>query len=374
MIESRKKKRGGLPHHDNGEKYRHIFENAVLGLFTVDSRGRFMDVNPAFANMLGYDSPGDFLTGKIGESDFFADPGDAGTCNDLIDRYGYIKNFETQVRRKDNSRIWASISARSATDTDKRQRIRYGIIEDITQRRIAEEAVARKAFDLARCNSDLEQFTHIASHDLQEPLRMVSSFTELLARRYKGRLDSDADEFISIAVDGANRMKQHLNDLLAYSRLSARAQLREPVDFNEAFNSAIGNLAIMIREHGAVVEPEHLPVLMASREHVVQLFQHLLSNAIKFHGLAQPRIKISARHEDTCWVFSVWDNGIGIDPQNFERIFVVFQRVHGKRDYPGTGMGLTICKKIVELHGGRIWVESEPGKGSVFFFTIADNA
>jgi len=370
MIESGRKKRAGLSHSDDEEKYRHIFENAVLGLFTVNSRGEFIDVNPAFANMLGYDSPGEFLISRIVENDFFADPDDARTCCDLIYRYGYTKDFEAQVRRKDNTRIWASINARSATGPNAGQIIRYGIIEDITQRKIVEEAVAKKAAILARSNSDLEQFAYIASHDLQAPLRMVSSFVDLLARKYKGRLDSDADEFISIAVDGANRMKQLLNDLLAFSRIGIKAQPLEPTDVNEAFNHAIGNLAIMIKEYNAVVESGPLPVLMADREQLVQLLQHLLSNAIKFHGLAQPQIKISASHEDGHWVFSVRDNGIGIDPQNFERIFVVFQRVHGKRDYPGTGMGLAICKKIVEFHGGRIWVESEPGKGSTFFFTI----
>jgi PAS domain S-box-containing protein len=370
MIESERKKRSGLSHHDKGEKYRHMFENAVLGLFTVNSRGRFTDVNPAFANMLGYDSPREFLISRIGENDFFADPNDARTCCDLIDRYGYTKNFEAQVRRKDNTMIWASINARSTTAPYDGQIIRHGIIEDITQRKIVEEAVTKKVDGLARSNSDLEQFAYIASHDLQEPLRMVSSFMELLARKYKGQLDSDADEFISIAVDGANRMKQLLNDLLAFSRIGTKAQSLEATDFNEAFNRAIGNLPIMIREHNAIIESGPLPVLMAGREQMVQLLQHLLSNAIKFHGLSQPQIKISASHEDGHWLFSVRDNGIGIDPQNFERIFVVFQRVHGKRDYPGTGMGLAICKKIVEFHGGRIWVESEPGKGSTFFFTI----
>jgi PAS domain S-box-containing protein len=374
MIESVRKKRAGLSHYDNGEKYLHLFDNAVLGLFTVNSLGEFTDVNPAFANMLGYDSPQEFLISKIDENNFFADADDAIICNDLIARYGYTKNFETQVRKKDNTRIWVSINARSVEDPHTGQIIRYGIIEDITQRKIVEEAVAKKTANLARSNSDLEQFAYIASHDLQEPLRMVSSFIELLARRYKGRLDSDADEFISIAVDGANRMKQLLNDLLAFSRLGNRALLREPTDFNEAFNHALGNLAVMIREHNAVIESGPLPVLMADREQMVQLLQHLLTNAIKFHGLTQPQVKISASHENGHWVFSVRDNGIGIDPQNFERIFVVFQRVHGKRDYPGTGMGLAICKKIVEFHGGRIWVESEPDKGSTFSFTIADSA
>jgi PAS domain S-box-containing protein len=371
MIGSSQKKRG-TPSLDNDEqKYRRMFDNAVLGLFSADQQGRFIEVNRAFSNILGYESPEEVLKSGVYGNDILVNAEDAGIYSDLIERYGFIINFETQVYRKDKTRIWVSISTKSDTGTDNGQSARYGIIEDITQRKIVEEELAQKAADLARSNADLEQFAHIASHDLQEPLRMVASFTELLARKYKGRLDKDADEFISIAVDGANRMKQLINDLLVFSRVGSKAKPFEPTDFNEVLNHSMGNLAMIIKEHSANVEADQLPVLMADKNQMIQLFQNLMSNAIKFHSLVQPRIKISASLKESLWTFSINDNGIGIDPQHFERIFGVFQRVHGKRDYPGTGIGLAICKKIVERHGGRIWVESEQGKGSTFFFTIA---
>jgi PAS domain S-box-containing protein len=366
-----KKRRGEQPSPRSDEqRYRRMFENALLGLFSADQKGKFIEVNAAFANILGYDSPEEFLKSGVYGNDIFVNAEDAGTYIDLIDRYGFIISFEARAYRKDKTKIWVSISAKSVTLTDNDKSARYGIIEDITQRKIVEEEIARKTADLDRANADLEQFAHIASHDLQEPLRMVASFTELLARKYKGRLDKDADEFISIAVDGANRMKQLINDLLAFSRVGSKAKPFEPTDLNEAFNHAVGNLAVTIKEHGAVIEADPLPVLMADRAQMVQLSQNLISNAIKFHSLMQPQIKISASHKDGLWTFSIRDNGIGIEAQDIERIFTVFQRLHGKRDYPGTGIGLAICKKIVERHGGRIWVESEPGKGSTFFFTI----
>lgn len=350
--------------------YRFMFENAVLGLFSVDPQGRFIDVNPAFATILGHVSPKEFLESGASRTDIFVNAEDAQTYCDLIDRYGYTTNFEAQAYKRDGNKIWVSINAKLVNEEGKGRDICYGIIEDITQRKIIEEALAGKTADLARSNADLEQFAHIASHDLLEPLRMVSSFTELLARKYKGRLDQDADEFISIAVDGANRMKELINDLLAFSRIGTKAKPFEATDFNDAFNHALGNLAVIIKEHGAEVEAGPLPVLMADSAQVVQLFQNLMANAVKFHGLVPPHIKISSEQRKSDWVFSITDNGIGIDARHFERIFEVFQRLHGKRDYPGTGMGLAICKKIVERHGGRIRVESEPGKGSTFFFTI----
>jgi PAS domain S-box-containing protein len=350
--------------------YRHMFENAVLGLFSVDPQGRFIDVNPAFAAILGHGSPKEFFESGARRPDIFVNAEDARDYCDLIDRYGYTTNFETQAYKRDGNKIWVSISSKLATEDNKGTDICYGIIQDITQRKIAEEALTRKTTDLARSNADLEQFAHIASHDLQEPLRMVASFTELLARKYKGRLDGDADEFISIVVDGANRMKQLINDLLAFSRIGTRANPFEPTDFNEAFNHALGNLAVIIKEHDAEVKAGRFPILMADGEQIVLLFQNLIANGVKFHGLVRPQIKISSKHRNNEWTFSITDNGIGIDTRYFERIFGVFQRIHGKRDYPGTGMGLAICKKIVERHGGRIWVESEPGKGSTFSFTI----
>jgi PAS domain S-box-containing protein len=244
------------------------------------------------------------------------------------------------------------------------------VARDITERRKAEEKLQQAMAELARSNKDLEQFAYVASHDLQEPLRMVASFTQLLARRYQGKLDADADEFIRYIVDGAARMQQLINDLLSYSRVGTRGKPFEDTDCEAALWKATSNLGAAIVETGATVTHDPLPAVKADSAQIVQLFQNLIGNAIKFHSQEQPRVHVGASRTGVEWIFSVRDNGIGIDPQYFDRIFAVFQRLHSREEYPGTGIGLAICKKIVERHGGRIWVESEPGKGSTFYFTI----
>jgi PAS domain S-box-containing protein len=244
------------------------------------------------------------------------------------------------------------------------------ILRDITERRRAEEALALKSADLARSNQELEQFAYIASHDLQEPLRMVSSYVQLLAKRYRGKLDPDADEFIGFAVDGAARMQRLINDLLLYSRVGTRGKPFEPIDSYQALAAALDNLQLAIADNGAAVSHDALPTVMVDGSQLTQLFQNLIGNAIKFHGAAPPRIHVSAREQEKEWLFSIRDNGIGIAAEDFERIFVIFQRLHSRGDYPGTGIGLAVCKRIVERHGGKIWLESEPGKGTTFFFTL----
>jgi PAS domain S-box-containing protein len=241
---------------------------------------------------------------------------------------------------------------------------------EIEERKRAEEALKQKTEALARSNQELEQFAYIASHDLQEPLRMVTNYVQLLARRYKGKLDSNADDFIDFAVDGANRMYSLINDLLAYSRVGTRGKPFEPTNCEMILQKSLNNLKMTMEETGAVVTHDSLPTVMADDLLLGQLFQNLIGNAIKFRGSEPSRVHISASRNGSGWTFSIRDNGIGIAPEYSERIFVIFQRLHSREEYPGTGIGLAICKKIVEHHGGRIWVESELGKGSTFYFTL----
>ncbi len=224
--------------------------------------------------------------------------------------------------------------------------------------------------DLARSNSELERFAYVASHDLQEPLRMVTSYLQLLERRYKARLDGDALEFINYAVDGSNRMKTLINDLLAYSRVGTHSKEHIPTDLEAVLGQVLQILQTSVEEANAEVTHDPLPVVMGDEGQLEQLFQNLVGNAIKFHGDEAPRVHIGVKKENQGWLFSVRDNGIGIDPQFYERIFIIFQRLHNREEYAGTGIGLAISKRIVEKHGGRIWIESEPGKGSTFYFTI----
>lgn len=231
-------------------------------------------------------------------------------------------------------------------------------------------ALASRTKDLERSNGELEQFAYVASHDLQEPLRMVASFTQLLAKRYGDKLDESAHDFITYAVDGATRMQTLITDLLAFSRVGTQAKPLEPTECDAVLDRVLASLKLAIHESEAVIQRDPLPQVMADPVQLGQLFQNLLSNAMKFRGQAQPRIYLSARKDGDSWTFSIRDNGIGISPDHTDRIFVIFQRLHTKVEYPGTGIGLAISKKIVERHGGRIWVEAAPGGGSVFYFTI----
>ena len=243
----------------------------------------------------------------------------------------------------------------------------------LAQHLLADEQIKLQSTmaDLERSNKELEQFAFIASHDLQEPLRMVSSYTQLLAQRYEGQLDDKAQKYIRYAVDGATRMQALINDLLAYSRVGTRRLSPEPTDPQAALSVAVQNLTVMIEESRAVITNDNLPTVRADAVQLALVFQNLLANAIKFRGSDVPHIQVSAKDRGNEWVFSVKDNGIGIEPQHADRVFVIFQRLHTRNEYPGTGIGLAVCQRIVERHGGKIWFESTPGSGTTFFFTVS---
>ncbi|MFQ5923795.1 MAG: ATP-binding protein [Anaerolineales bacterium] len=248
--------------------------------------------------------------------------------------------------------------------------LREALDQELTKRKQAAEALESTKSELERSNHDLKQFAYLASHDLQEPLRMVSSYLRLLERRYKDRLDEDANEFINYAVDGADRMKVLINSLLDYSKVDTHGRDWEGTDSELALERALTNLQLAIDENGVSVTHDSLPTLRANEGQLVQLFQNLVSNAIKCRKDEAPEIHVGAGRKDGDWLFSVSDNGMGIDPRDSESIFGLFQRSHHQGAVPGSGIGLAISRRIVERHGGRIWVESELTKGSTFYFTI----
>jgi PAS domain S-box-containing protein len=283
-----------------------------------------------------------------------------------------IDQFESVRVHKNGTLIPLSLMISPIKDADGKIIAASTIARDIRDRLKAETLLRDKMAELNRSNEELERFAYLASHDLQEPLRMVASYTQLLSRRYKGKLDADADDFIAFAVDGANRMQQLIQDLLAYSRVGTKGQDLLDTSSERALRRGLINLRVAIEDSGAQVTHDSLPTVLADEMQLIQLFQNLVGNAIKYQGPGIPRIHISAARTDgQKWRFSVQDNGLGIDPQHFERIFGMFQRLHKREEFAGTGIGLAICKKIVERHGGSISVESQPGQGSTFRFVLA---
>ena len=281
-----------------------------------------------------------------------------------------INQLETVRRRKDGTDIQVAITISPIAD-ERGNLIGSSVLAyDIGERKQREIELAQKSKELARSNQDLQQFAYLASHDLQEPLRMVSSYTQLLGKRYKGKLDADADEFIDFALDGANRMQRLIRDLLEYSRVGAKDTPKEATNGNEILQNVMDNLSSLIQESRAEIIIDDLPTIKVNPTMLSQLFQNLIGNALKFRSERPPNIHVSAKKEYDHWEFSVQDNGIGIPIDQQGRIFDIFQRLHSRTEYSGTGIGLAICKKIVERHGGKIWVESKPGGGSNFKFTF----
>jgi PAS domain S-box-containing protein len=357
---------------ESERNYRIVAENTYDWEFWISPEGRFLYTSPSCHPVTGYppeaflDDP-ELLSRLIHPEDRAIYEEHRGTVGEGC----ATEEAEFRIIRRDGAVRWIGHCCLPVRDSDGRYLGIRGSNRDITERKQAEEALHRMAEDLARSNQDLEQFAYVASHDLQEPLRMVSGFLKLLRDRYAPQLNGEANEFISFSVDGATRMSQLINDLLAYSRVGMRGKEPEPIEANSALAGAMASLRGSIEDAGAAITHDELPAVNAEFTQLSQLFQNLIGNAIKFRKPDQPcQIHVGAQKEAGQWAFSVRDNGIGIDPKQHERVFVIFQRLHTREEYPGTGIGLAICKKIVERHGGRIWVESEPGEGSTFRFTL----
>ena len=289
---------------------------------------------------------------------------------DILPKNTKFDNFEVEHEFPIIGRKIMLLNARRIYRKDIGMQMILLAIEDITERRLREEELKKLSEELARSNTELRDFAYVASHDLKKPLQSIEGFAKLLGRRYKGKLDAKADEFIEYIGSSVKRMQELIKDLLEYSQIGAKGKKFKPTDCSGVVEKAVGNLQAAIEESNAVVTYDELPTVMVDTPQMISLFQNLIDNAINFRGEEAPRIHISAQRKGDEWVFSIQDNGIGIDPKDSEQIFGMFQRLHGSTEYPGTGIGLAICKKIVGQHGGRIWVESEPGKGSTFFFTL----
>jgi PAS domain S-box-containing protein len=355
---------------DSEALHRSTFELAASGIAHVGLDGRFLRVNRRLCAILGY-RDGELIGRSVKEVSHpdDRDVTDAQRARVFAGEQESVR-FEKRYLRKDGRTVWVSLGIALVRGEGGKPLYEIAMFDDITERKQAEAALREAHEELKRSNAELEQFAYVASHDLQEPLRMVSSYTQLLGRRYGEKFDADAKEFMGYIVDGAARMKQLIEDLLAYSRVGTRGRDFRPVPLGRPLARALGNLKAAIDESGAQVSSDPMPSVPADEAQLAQLFQNLIGNALKFRGPAAPQIRLQVSENDKFVQIAVRDNGIGIEPQYFERIFMVFQRLHNKGEYPGTGIGLAICKKVVERHGGQIRVESQPGEGSAFIFTL----
>jgi PAS domain S-box-containing protein len=390
------------------EYNRSLIEASLDPLVTINPDGTISDVNAATVRATGV--PRGLLVGT-NFSDYFTDPARAKDGYETVFRDGSVTDYELELRHRDgrvtpvlyNATVFRDESGgvagifAAARDVTERKRAEaalmtaYNELDDRVKERTADLVEAnrslereiaehkataaeleQRSLELARSNEELQQFAYIASHDLQEPLRAISGFTELLERRYRGALDEKADRYINFIITGTSQMQQVIQDLLAYSRVQTKAHEFGLIDANLAVEQALRNLQVSIRDRGAVVTVEgRLPEVYADGIQITQVFQNLIGNALKFQRPgATPEVRVSAVQEEGAWRFSVVDNGIGIDARHVDRIFLLFQRLHAKGEYDGTGIGLAICKRIVERHGGTIAVQSTPGAGSTFTFSI----
>ena len=354
------------------KRYRRLAENApdIVFHYELSPQRRYAYVSPVVASITGYTPEDHYADPDLGFK--LVHPDDRPLWEAVV-RGDFPTGSTTTLRwaHKDGAVIWIEQHNVLLHDDAGQLVAIEGIARDISERRRSEEALRQYSGALERSNRDLEQFAYVASHDLQEPLRAVAGCLQILQRRYQSQLDANADELIVLAVDGAHRLQALIEGLLAFSRVGTKGAQFAPVECGQAVGAALKNLTVAIQESGALVTQDALPTVQGDLTQLTLLFQNLISNAIKFRQQEQPPcIHVAAESNGKHWTLSVRDNGIGIDPQYYTRIFEIFQRLHTRQEYPGTGIGLAICNKIVERHGGRIWVESAPLKGSAFHFTV----
>ena len=344
-------------------------KSTMVGVIIENLEGKINFVNPAFLNIFRYKDQREVIGKNAAE---LFSPNKVRKFADLTAVIDKLKGDreEFNVHREDGSVFSVEVSCSNVTDIAGNIIGRMAFFVDVSERNEIKKKLKRTVAELKRSNTDLQQFAYVASHDLQEPLRMVASYTQLLEKRYKDKLDTDAKEFIHFAVDGALRMQKLINDLLSYSLVSTRQKPVKPTDCNSVLGQVIANLSLTIEQNNDIITNDDLPTVMADESQMQELFKNLVGNAIKFRSEHAPRVHVSAKQNGNKWLFSVQDNGLGIDPQFKDKIFLIFQRLHSKEEYPGTGIGLAICKRIVEHHGGKIWFDSDVGKGSTFYFTL----
>ncbi|MCK9297119.1 MAG: ATP-binding protein [Desulfobulbaceae bacterium] len=355
------------------EQFRLLVEGVKdYAIFMIDPKGRILSWNEGAERIKGYRA--EEIFGRHFSCFYPVEDAEQGKPEEQLIIAAEQGSYEEDCLRvrKDGSKFWANVVITALRDEAGQLRGFSKVIRDISERRQAEEKLRTTADELARSNADLTKFAAIVAHDLQEPLRVIDGFVNLLARRYQGRLDEKADQYIEYTVDGVKRMQTLIKDLLTYSKVASRGTILETVDFSAAVDNAVLNLQAAVADTSAVITMDPLPSLLANASLIRRLFQNLIGNALKFHSKEAMRVHIAAEQKENSWIFSVRDNGIGIEPKYAEIIFGMFRRLHTIREYPGTGIGLAICKRIVEHHGGAIWLESEPGKGSTFYFTIPD--
>ncbi len=348
------------------QKFQAIFDNTADGIYQSTMDGRFIMANPSMAKIFGYDSPEELIRSVTNiSSQIYAEPADRERMAELISSQGHIENYELQVVTKDKSYIWVSANIRIVRDENGGFSYFEGTLEDISERKKAEE-------EILQLNKNLEQFANITAHDLQEPIRMVSGFLGLLDKKYASVIDAQGKSYIDRAKDGADRMSILIRDLLEFSRSANKMAKKEPVDLRYVLELVHKDMGIVMEDTSAnLFIPNSLPVVEGTQSALYRLFLNLVSNGIKFRKKdTAPEVNISMLESADSWEFTVQDNGIGVMEKDQPKLFHAFQRLHRKEEYPGTGLGLVTCKKIVETHGGRIWMTSEYGKGTGFHFTL----